>query len=45
MWVVFNATAGVEIDRLETREERDLLLRNLRNYNIYECEYGYRWED
>jgi hypothetical protein len=44
MWVVFNATTGNEIDRVESVLERNMLLTTLRANNAYEYEYAHRYE-
>jgi hypothetical protein len=47
MWVIHNETTGYEIDRVESREERDEMLSELNsdaNYENFGYTYGYRWE-
>lgn len=46
MWVVFCDQTGVEVDRVESREERDELVAIMDEDNEWKgYTYSYRWED
>jgi len=45
VWVVFNSATGYEIDRVETREERDEMITDLESLDIWGYSYSYRWEN
>lgn len=45
MWVIYNVTTGLEIDRVATVKERAALITALESNNVYCYQYSYRWEE
>lgn len=44
MWVIYNEATGYEIDRVESRTERDEIIRNLTESDVWGYTYSSRWE-